>query len=110
MGVLISVLVVFQLALILLPTLSLRWLVYSILLFICVCCLCEFIVIAQVPIENVPIRLDMLLLAPFIISFILFVVLSFMSISLPNHLGCVPFKILLAMSECVVTIVTAVLF
>lgn len=76
----------------------------------CVWFLYEAIVSAQMPIDTNPIRIDLLLLAPFMISYIIFVVFSLIRIFSCNRFSLKLFKMLLFVSDCIVAIVATILF
>jgi hypothetical protein len=107
MIILILALVVFQLTLLLVSALSIRRLAYSVLIVLGVGCLYEVIVSAQMPVDNNPIRIDLLFLTPFITSYVVFIVLGFLGGFLPDRSRLSLVRSLLFVCDCIITTVTA---
>jgi len=102
--VIILALAAFQLTLLLLPPLSIRRLAYSVLLVLVGGCIYEAIVFSQMPVENNPIRIDLLFFTPFVTSYAVYAALGFLRGLMPSLIRPTLVKGLLFVCDC--TIVT----
>lgn len=107
MNILISALIAFQFLLLLVPILSVKWLLCTALSVFVAGCIYEVIVSVLVPVDSNPIRIDILFLAPFLLSYIAFAISVLLPRLMPSRSRIPFFKGLLFVCDCIITMVTA---